>query len=89
MLAYGKLPREFMAHTFSGFYLGFEFSGTLASVHAEQTPKRVMGMARSAIATSCGAPAPLVRIHSSCLAKPDLGYLPAWAAPGVFVIQMV
>ena len=63
MLAYGKLPREFMAHTFSGFYLGFEFSGTLASVPVGQAPKRVMGMARSAIATSCGVPAPLVRLY--------------------------
>ena len=85
MLAYGKLPREFMTHTFSSFYLGFEFSGTLATVHAEQTPKRVMGMARSAIATTCGAPAPLVRENSSCPAQPDLGWLTAWSAGGVVV----
>ena len=77
MLACGKLPREFMAHTFSGFYLGFEFSGTLANVHPGQAPKRVMGMARSAIATICGAPAPLVRLHSLCPTKPDLCTLTA------------
>lgn len=68
MLAYGKLNRDLMAGGYSQGRLGFEFSGTLPAPGA--APRRVMGVARQAIATSVGAPQYLVRAH----AGPDLGF---------------
>lgn len=47
MLAYGKLDRNLMAKGFFQGCLGFEFSGTQAADSA----RRVMGVARRALAT--------------------------------------
>ena len=44
MLAYGKLNRDMMSNGYVGCKLGFEFSGLLKG-------KRVMGVAKQAIAT--------------------------------------
>ena len=44
MLAYGKLNRDMMSNGYVGCKLGFEFSGLLQG-------KRVMGVAKQAIAT--------------------------------------
>ena len=44
MLAYGKLSKDMMNNGYVGSKLGFEFSGLLAS-------KRVMGVAKQAVAT--------------------------------------
>ena len=63
MLAYGKLSRELMAGGYSQGRLGFEFAGTLPAGGAgppAAPPRRVMGVARQAIATSVGAPQYLV-----------------------------
>ena len=47
MLAYGKLDRNLMAKGFFQGCLGFEFSGTRAADSA----RRIMGVARRALAT--------------------------------------
>lgn len=44
MLAYGKLNRDMMSNGYVGCKLGFEFSGLLNG-------KRIMGVAKQAIAT--------------------------------------
>jgi hypothetical protein len=44
MLAYGKLNRDMMSNGYVGCKLGFEFSGFLGD-------KRIMGVAKQAIAT--------------------------------------
>ena len=44
MLAYGKLNRDMMSNGYVGCKLGFEFSGLLKG-------KRIMGVAKQAIAT--------------------------------------
>ena len=44
MLAYGKLSKDMMNNGYVGCKLGFEFSGLLAG-------KRVMGVAKQAVAT--------------------------------------
>ena len=59
MIAYGKLPKDAMAMGFSEGKLGFEFSG-LAPVPAGAPPRRVMGIAKQAIATRVDAPPYLV-----------------------------
>jgi hypothetical protein len=72
MLAYGKLSRDLMAGGYSQGRLGFEFAGTLPGAGA---PRRVMGVARQAIATLVGAPQYLVRArgppvspgHTQCM----------------------
>ena len=60
MLAYGKLSRDLMAGGFSQGRLGFEFAGTLPAASPAAPARRVMGIARQAIATSVGAPKHLV-----------------------------
>jgi len=61
MLAYGKLSRDLMAGGYSQGRLGFEFAGLLPGGAAAGAPRRVMGVARQAIATRVGAPKYLVR----------------------------
>jgi len=61
MLAYGKLSRDLMAGGYSQGRLGFEFAGLLPGGGAAEAPRRVMGVARQAIATRVGAPKYLVR----------------------------
>ena len=60
MIAYGKLPKDAMAAGFSEGKLGFEFSG-LAPAPAGAPARRVMGIAKQAIATRVDAPPYLVR----------------------------
>ena len=60
MIAYGKLPKDAMATGFSEGKLGFEFSG-LAPAPAGAPARRVMGIAKQAIATRVDAPPYLVR----------------------------
>ena len=60
MLAYGKLSRDLMAGGYSQGRLGFEFAGTAPGASAAAPARRVMGVARQAIATSVGAPPYLV-----------------------------
>ncbi len=55
MLAYGKLSRDLMAGGFSQGRLGFEFAGTAPGASAGVPARRVMGVARQAIATRVGA----------------------------------
>jgi hypothetical protein len=69
MLAYGKLNRDQMANGYCGSKLGFEFSGTLPSPGGE---RRVMGVARDAIATHTWGLPYLVST------TPTLGVSPAW-----------
>ena len=68
MLAYGKLNRDMMSNGYVGCKLGFEFSGLLKG-------KRVMGVAKQAIATHVFARDFLVRkpcqsLHSQMLKPP-------------------
>lgn len=67
MLAYGKLDRDRMGNGYCGSRLGFEFSGTLPSPEGD---RRVMGVARQAIATHVWGLPYLVRpwtlLHTSC-----------------------
>ena len=66
MIAYGKLPKDAMAAGFSEGKLGFEFAG-LAPAPAGAPPRRVMGIAKQAIATRVDAPPYLVRARvGSC-----------------------
>lgn len=58
MLAYGKLNRDMMSNGYVGCKLGFEFSGMLKA-------KRIMGVAKQAIATHVFARDYLVRPPSS------------------------
>lgn len=75
MLAYGKLSRDLMAGGYSQGRLGFEFAGLLPGGGAAEAPRRVMGVARQAIATLVGAPQYLVRArgppvspgHTQCM----------------------
>lgn len=67
MLAYGKLDRDRMGNGYCGSRLGFEFSGTLPSPEGD---RRVMGVARQAIATHVWGLPYLVRpgtpLHIEC-----------------------
>ena len=54
MLAYGKLNRDMMSNGYVGCKLGFEFSGMLKD-------RRIMGVAKQAIATHVFARDYLVR----------------------------
>ena len=54
MLAYGKLNRDMMSNGYVGCKLGFEFSGMLKN-------RRIMGVAKQAIATHVFARDYLVR----------------------------
>ena len=65
MIAYGKLPKDAMATGFSEGKLGFEFSG-LAPAPAGAPARRVMGIAKQAIATRVHAPPYLVRAQDGC-----------------------
>ena len=89
MLAYGKLNRDLMAGGYSRAALGFEFCRHAAAA-GPPTPRRVMGVAHQAIATSVGAPKYLVRrswssrMHACatsrshmCTCSQDLGSLHA------------
>ncbi len=60
MIAYGKLPKDAMASGFSEGKLGFEFAGLQPRGPAAPA-RRVMGIAKQAIATSVDAPPYLVR----------------------------
>ena len=55
MLAYGKLNRDMMSNGYVGCKLGFEFSGLLKN-------RRIMGVAKQAIATHVFARDYLVRL---------------------------
>jgi hypothetical protein len=63
MIAYGKLPKDAMASGFSEGKLGFEFAG-LQPRGAAAPARRVMGIAKQAIATNVDAPPYLVRCLS-------------------------
>ncbi len=60
MIAYGKLHKDAMVAGFSESKLGFEFSG-LRRGAAGAPARRVMGIAKHAIATRVDAPPFLVR----------------------------
>lgn len=59
MLAYGKLNRDMMSNGYVGCKLGFEFSGMLNG-------RRIMGVAKQAIATHVFARDYLVSQHCLC-----------------------
>ena len=68
MLAYGKLSKDMMNNGYVGCKLGFEFSGLLSG-------KRVMGVAKQAVATHVFARNYLVSIpfrptHTCILKSP-------------------
>ena len=66
MLAYGKLDRNLMAKGFFQGCLGFEFSGTSpvkAGRLGSKAPRRVMGVARRALATQVCTTENLVSRH--------------------------
>jgi hypothetical protein len=67
MLAYGKLNRDQMDNGYVGSRLGFEFSGTVPSPEGD---RRVMGVAREAIATHVWGLPYLVRFHCPFLSLP-------------------
>ena len=83
MLAYGKLSRELMAGGYSQGRLGFEFAGTVPAGAGSPAgpPRRVMGVARQAIATSVGAPQYLVRTQGFRSLKQCIGQGCLGAAP--------
>ena len=62
MLAYGKLDRNLMAKGYFQGCLGFEFSGTALSGRE----RRVMGVARRALATQVCAQDDLVSVVLLC-----------------------
>ena len=102
MIAYGKLPKDAMATGFCEGKLGFEFSG-LAPAPADAPARRVMGIAKQAIATRVNAPPYLVRapdwLHqllpdachsmSSCHAfKPHALHISVWWPRAAHLLPM-